>query len=78
MYISQDGKWIYHIGIIDFLQDFNLRKQGENFLKVKLLGGGEGVSAVPPKKYAARFLRFMRDNVVIDQKASKNDNTFYL
>ena len=30
---STDGKYFYHLGIIDYLQEFNLEKRGENFLK---------------------------------------------
>jgi len=41
----------------------------ENLLKQRILSKGEGISAVHPKKYAARFLRFMRDNVIVDQKS---------
>ena len=32
-FLSTCGRYIYHIGIIDYLQDFNFDKKGENFLK---------------------------------------------
>ena len=32
-FLSQCGRFIYHIGIIDYLQDFNFDKKLENFLK---------------------------------------------
>ena len=67
-FLSVCGRYIYHIGIIDYLQDFNLDKKMENLLKQRILGKGEGISAVHPKKYASRFVRFMRDHVIIDQK----------
>lgn len=67
-FLSKCGRYIYHIGIIDYLQDFNVDKKMENFLKYRLLMKGPGISAVPPPQYALRFLRFMRDHVIIDQK----------
>jgi 1-phosphatidylinositol-4-phosphate 5-kinase len=65
-FISDDGKHIYHIGIIDYLQDFNIDKKGENLLKQYLMQAGSGISAVPPPQYAQRFLRFMKDSVIIN------------
>ena len=32
-FMSEGGKYIYHIGIIDYLQDFNLEKKMENQYK---------------------------------------------
>lgn len=32
-FLSKCGRYIYHIGIIDYLQDFNFDKKLENFLK---------------------------------------------
>lgn len=65
-FLSKCGRYIYHIGIIDYLQDFNFDKKIENFLKFRLLMKGAGISAVPPPDYADRFLRFMRDHVIVD------------
>ena len=65
-FLSTCGRYIYHIGLIDYLQDFNFDKKGENLLKQRILGKGEGISAVHPRKYADRFVRFMRDHVIID------------
>lgn len=67
-YLSSCGRYIYHIGIIDYLQDYNIDKKLENLLKYRILMKGSGISAVPPPDYADRFLRFMRDHVIIDQK----------
>jgi hypothetical protein len=42
----------------------------ENFLKADILGRNsktEEISAVPPKRYAPRFIQFMASNVIIDQ-----------
>ena len=73
-FLSRCGRYIYHIGIIDYLQDFNFDKKMENFLKYRLLMKGAGISAVPPPNYALRFLRFMRDHVIIDQKKGESTN----
>ena len=47
----------YYIGIIDTLTNFGGRKGCESFFKRVFCGSG--VSALPPKPYAQRFLRFM-------------------
>lgn len=65
-FLSKCGRYIYHIGIIDYLQDYNFDKKVENFAKFTLLRNGPGISAVPPPMYGDRFLRFMRDNVIVD------------
>lgn len=33
-YLSQSGRYIYHIAIIDYLQDYNWEKKLENRLKI--------------------------------------------
>eukprot|EP00048_Salpingoeca_helianthica_P009261 m.133061 g.133061 ORF g.133061 m.133061 type:complete len:414 (-) comp14820_c0_seq2:28-1269(-) len=49
-------RFIYVFGIIDLLQSWNLNKKVEQFLKTKVGGfATDGVSAVEPDKYAARF-----------------------
>jgi hypothetical protein len=50
-FLSKCGRYIYHIGIIDYLQDFNFDKKLENLLKQKILLKGDGISAVPPPAY---------------------------
>merc|ERR1711957_369577 len=77
-FLSKKCKYIYHVGIIDYLQDYHMEKQAENFLKETILGrstekDGE-ISAVHPSRYAPRFVRFMASNVIIDQNflAPKN------
>jgi len=57
--MSSNGKYIYHLGIIDYLQDYNLDKKGENFAKQHMLQKGKGISAVEPKRYVQRFYDFM-------------------
>ena len=77
-FLSTDGKYIYHIGIIDYLQDYNFEKKMENFLKYTVLMKGAGISAVEPPTYGERFLRFMRDHVIVDQKRNPFQNKDFL
>lgn len=65
-YISVDGKYIYHVGVIDYLQDFNFDKKFENKAK-SIISDGKLISAVPPKNYCERFYNFMKDEVIINQ-----------
>ena len=65
-YLSETGKYIYHMGIIDYLQSFTLEKNLENKIKTLIHKEGAEISAVKPKRYARRFLKFMRDTVIID------------
>lgn len=50
----------YMIAIIDYMQEFNFKKQAESYFKrvIKRVPV-EDLSAVPPKEYAHRFLRFV-------------------
>jgi len=57
---------IYHISIIDYLQEWNLNKKGERFIKTVLLQkDGLGLSAIEPVQYANRFSHFMQMNVFV-------------
>ncbi|ORC93710.1 putative phosphatidylinositol-4-phosphate 5-kinase-like [Trypanosoma theileri] len=49
---------IYYIGIIDILQEYNVRKRLET-LVIGSLKDREKISSVPPREYASRFLSFM-------------------
>ena len=62
-YLSENGKFVYHISIIDYLQKYNFAKKSENFIKVNLLRQ-ENLSCIDPKSYAHRFLRFMSRQVL--------------
>jgi hypothetical protein len=68
--MSDDGMYLYHLGIIDYLQDFNLNKKGENAFK-SLIDDGTQISAVYPKPYAERFFRFMQQYVIKNQRESE-------
>jgi len=73
-YISQNGRYIYHIAIIDYLQAFNLEKRLENLIKVWLYNREEyKISAVAPEMYCHRFFKFMKDNVIINQLSNKKE-----
>ena len=63
-YLSSNMQFIYHISIIDYLQDYNLDKKMENFVKTIWRGRGSEISAVPPQRYAKRYIEFM-DSVVV-------------
>ena len=47
MFMSACGTWIYHVSIIDYLQQWNFDKKSEAFAKKWLLGkNGKKISAV--------------------------------
>lgn len=52
---------IYFLGIIDILQQYNAWKKSENFIKGFKFDRKE-ISAVPPKDYAKRFVKFFDAN----------------
>jgi len=67
-YFSSCGNFIYHIAIIDYLQDFNTDKQVENVFKTVVLRNDKKLlSAIEPIGYQTRFINFMREKVIIDQ-----------
>ena len=62
--------YLYHIAIIDYLQDFNWSKKAENLIKSKI-SNGKLISAVPAEQYGRRFFEFMQTNVVTNQMNPK-------
>jgi len=66
-FMSDNGKYIYHLGIIDYLQDFGWEKLGEHKWK-SLQADGTKISAVPPSNYKERYFRFMQYQVIINQE----------
>ena len=62
-FMSENGKFVYHISIIDYLQKYNFTKKSENFIKVNLLRK-ENHSYIDPGAYARRFLKFMSRQVL--------------
>ena len=57
---------IYHIAIIDYLQEWNLAKKTERFIKTTFMGkNGAQLSAIEPGAYAKRFKQFVDSKVLI-------------
>ena len=52
---------VYFLGIIDILQQYDLRKMGETVLK-SLVHPVAGISAVGPRFYAERFVEFLTEH----------------
>lgn len=75
-YIAETGRYIYHIAIIDYLQDYNLEKKAENWIKVWVYQRKEELmSAVNADMYMKRFYKFMKENVIINQM-KKDEGSF--
>lgn len=55
------GNEIYFLGVIDILQKYNIRKKAENFVKSFTFDHTQ-ISAVHPRLYADRFMKFIADN----------------
>lgn len=66
VYKSENEKYIYIIGIIDYLQKYNLKKKMEHCMK-GIINGKENnmISAVEPEYYGNRFNEFMIKNVFV-------------
>ena len=61
------GKRVYHIAIIDYLQEWNMQKKLERFTKTVLLGkDGPTLSAIEPEAYATRFRSFVEKYVITE------------
>ena len=66
--LRSDGKrsgFIYFVGIIDILQQYNSRKIAETFFK-GFRHNKKQISSVNPVFYGDRFIEFMEKNVLID------------
>ena len=68
--VSDQGDFIYHIGIIDFLQDYSFAKKAETAFKTMSSKGNEAnfISCVSPHRYAFRFVRYIQENVLLHRK----------
>jgi len=63
------GPSTFYIGIIDILQEWNLKKQGERFWKVHVRGADpEGLSAMEPMAYYERFREKIHDILSVDDE----------
>jgi len=56
---APDGQEVYFLGIIDILQQYNLKKITENMM-LSTFKDGTKISAVKPSLYASRFVKFMK------------------
>lgn len=66
-YVSSCGKFVYHLAIIDYLQEFNWDKWTESRFKIHVLRRPKKlISAVDPDLYKERFLKFMKTEVLMD------------
>jgi hypothetical protein len=65
---SSNSKYVYCLGLIDYLQKFNLKKFLENKYKSILYGNDiKFVSSVDPQMYKTRILEFTQENLFISQ-----------
>lgn len=56
----ENERLIYHIAVIDYLQEWNCNKKSERFLKTVVLRKNKAMlSAIEPNEYARRFLHFV-------------------
>lgn len=68
------GPAFYHLGIIDILQTWTLKKRTERFLKIAFKGvDGDGLSAIPPRLYKDRFQAKMADILNVEELAEKDN-----
>jgi 1-phosphatidylinositol-4-phosphate 5-kinase len=62
------GEEIYYLGIIDCLTKYSMIKRSEHFFKSFTNPEAE-ISAIPPDRYGARFLKFMTNVTVPKENA---------
>jgi hypothetical protein len=63
---SQNGFAMALAGIVDFLQDYNMKKRAARLLKVSVLKQDPtALSTVPPRQYGERFLSFIEARTVV-------------
>lgn len=60
---GDEGEEVFYFGIIDILQQYNIRKNLETFGRA-LIAPRHGISCVPPAEYAKRFVKFLERHVV--------------
>mmetsp|Transcript_17201 Transcript_17201/g.28975 ORF Transcript_17201/g.28975 Transcript_17201/m.28975 type:complete len:96 (-) Transcript_17201:112-399(-) len=69
VFLSECGKFRYHIGVIDYLGEYTFAKSVETRWKSLVLKADVNtLSSMPPKCYGRRFLRFMEDLVFFGAK----------
>lgn len=69
------GPATYYFGLIDILQQWNWRKKLERFFKIFFLqNDGDGLSAIDPEQYAARFMERAVADVFDNLKINEEDD----
>ena len=64
-----EGPGIYYIGIIDFFQSYTWKKRLETWFRIHIQRlNGKGISCVDPKFYRMRFMKYMRNVMISEQK----------
>jgi len=72
---SKNGKYIYIMGLIDYLQKFNLKKFLENKYKGLLYKNQiQTISAVDPTIYSDRMFKFFEKNLFNVEEKIENKN----
>ena len=65
MILASSRRELYHIGIIDILTNYGMKKKSAHVAKTKLSGSdADGISTVRPEIYARRFLDFIDRNFI--------------
>ncbi|KAL9657897.1 hypothetical protein ABK040_009483 [Willaertia magna] len=54
----ENNKIIYLFGIVDYLQEYNMKKKAAKSIK-SLMNDVNEISTIPPNKYSERFLKFI-------------------
>lgn len=55
------------MAIIDYLQEYNLRKKLEHWFRKNIQSADEKlISCVPSEPYGDRFFEFMKNQVIVD------------
>lgn len=62
---SNDLKQTYLMGTIDFLTQYDNRKRAERLFKSMVLYNPQGISVMPARSYAKRFLKFLDEKVIV-------------
>lgn len=57
---TKEENVVYLLGIIDYLETWNLRKKGEKWYK-SLWNKSEGISAQDPQFYSKRFIEYCKN-----------------
>jgi hypothetical protein len=71
--LAQDNSTLIHIGIIDYLQDFNFAKRCEMQYK-SLTRPSNQLSVQPPDLYSKRFIDFVVNKVIYESRDGQGSN----